>query len=233
MSSYSKESPETIQKMFSTIAKQYDRANSVMSMQMHHYWNKQLIRKMGVVDHHLDLCCGTGEIAFGMLGERFPPTKSYLLDFCREMLDCAKIKGEKLCHDIQYIQADAQKIPLEDGIVDAVTVAYGIRNVKDPKKCAKEVLRVLEDGGKFGILELTQPKNFLLRFGHKVYMHTVLPTVGRMVSANKEAYQYLCNSIQNFVAPEDLAEILLEVGFDEVEIYPLMGGIATIILATK
>lgn len=230
MSQYCKEAPDSIQEMFGTIAKQYDRANSVMSLRMHHYWNQQLVQHLSPSKRHLDICCGTGEIAFGFLEQPNPPEKSQLLDFCEEMLACAREKSKKYPdHPFHFIQADAQEIPLGDACVDRVTVAYGIRNVKDPRKCAAEVYRVLEPGGQFGILELTRPNHALLRFGHRLYMHTVLPTVGRLVSANQEAYQYLCNSIQNFVSPTDLAKMLEEVGFKEIEVIPLMGGVATII----
>lgn len=225
--------------MFGSIATQYDKTNAVLSFQLHRYWNSKLLHQ--VTDAHnpeslLDLCAGTGEIAFSYLKKSKTKKKVYLLDFCEEMLECAKAKGQNLkvaTHDISYIQADAQVIPLNNESVQSATVAYGIRNIHDPSKCIKEVFRVLKPGGTFGILELTEPKNPVLRFGHKLYLKTILPLVGRALTSNKEAYEYLCNSIKSFVKPDALEAMLQEAGFTQTLKKPLAGGIATIIYGKK
>jgi demethylmenaquinone methyltransferase/2-methoxy-6-polyprenyl-1,4-benzoquinol methylase len=225
--------------MFGSIAKRYDRTNAILSFQMHRFWNSQLIKE--VTDAHnpeslLDICCGTGEIAFSYLKRSKHPKKIYMLDFCEEMLDCAKIKGESHLfkpHQISYIQGDAQQIPLEAKSVQCATVAYGIRNVQDPKKCIMEVFRVLKPGGTFGILELTEPSNCILQIGHQIYLKVILPIIGRMLTSNKQAYQYLCNSIQSFVKPGELEIMLKEAGFVKTMQKPLAGGIATIIYGKK
>lgn len=237
---YNKNQPETIQAMFGSIAKSYDRTNAVLSFQMHKRWNKQLVR--AVIGENapttlLDLCCGTGEISFNFLREASNKCHVHLLDFCNEMLQCAQEKARIFHldqqHHLNYIQADAQSIPLPDHSVDCVTVAYGIRNVADPAKCAREVLRVLRPGGTFGILELTQPKNPILRLGHKAYLHSLLPVLGWCFSANQEAYHYLCNSINSFIKPAELERVLIEVGFQQTSLISLSGGIATILIAKK
>lgn len=239
MNLYKKENPESIQSMFGTIAKQYDRTNSILTFRMHHRWNKKLINKvMGGKNPKtiLDLCAGTGEIAFNYLKTAKTPCETFLLDFCPEMLECARSKEKKLNlsgHSFYYIEADAQDIPLPGKSVDCITLAYGIRNVKNPSECAKESFRVLKPGGTFGILELTQPENTLLRWGHTAYMKTVLPLIGKLVTSNKQAYQYLCGSIKSFIPPQDLEQILKDAGFTHTERTPLFGGIATIITGTK
>lgn len=237
---YTKEKPETIQAMFGSIAKSYDRTNGVLSMQLHKRWNAELIKRVMEPSHPkaiLDLCCGTGEIAFTYLRKTSKPCRAYLLDFCKEMLDCARMKAKKLAldshHNISYLHADAQIIPLADNSVDCVTIAYGIRNVKDPANCMREVLRVLRPGGTFGILELTQPTNPLLRFGHTLYLRTLLPILGWLFSSNKGAYNYLRRSIQAFIKPIKLEKTLLQTGFRHTAIIPLWGGIATILIAKK
>lgn len=225
--------------MFGTIAKNYDRTNAVLSFQLHRLWNKELIRQ--VTTHNnpeslLDLCSGTGEIAFSYLKSVKSKKKVILLDFCEEMLSSAKNKGKAPLfeqHDLTYILGDAQAIPLNDESMHAATIAYGIRNVQSPKKCIEDVFRVLKPGGSFGILELTEPKNRLLNLSHKFYLKFILPLIGNVLTSNKEAYQYLCNSINQFVKPEKIEEILKETGFTETKRIPLTGGIATIIYGKK
>lgn len=237
---YNKNKPETIQAMFGSIAKSYDRTNAVLSFQLHKIWNRKLVRSVkGSTNPKtlLDLCSGTGEITFNFLKQSEIPCQVHLLDFCNEMLLCAKEKARlsqvDQHHQLNFIQADAQAIPLPDASVDCVTVAYGIRNVADPAKCAREVFRVLRPGGTFGILELTQPSNPLLRISHQVYLRTLLPVLGWCFSANQEAYQYLCNSINSFIKPKELEQVLLKSGFSQTSCIPLSGGIATILLAKK
>lgn len=237
---YDKSDPKTIQKMFNTIAKSYDRTNAILSFRLHRYWNRQLIHSV-MGKHHpesmLDLCSGTGEIALTYLQKASRPCQAYLLDFSSEMLTHAQMKASLMAglqhHTLSFLQADAQVIPLGDHTIHCATVAYGIRNVNDPKKCLSDVFRVLQPGGVFGILELTRPDNRFLRFGHTLYLHTLLPVLGWCFSANKEAYQYLCNSIHQFVKPNELVQMMQTIGFQEIKKIPLSGGIATIIIAKK
>jgi len=239
MTDYHKEDPDTIKAMFGSIAKQYDRANAIMSLNMHRHWNRALVRT--VTNHsppknYLDLCSGTGEIAFTFLKQAKSPCEAFLLDFCSEMLQCAQEKAERnnfSDHHIHFLQADAQEIPLPSESVDCVTMAYGIRNVKDPTKSAQEVIRVLKPGGCFAILELTQPQNPLMKFGHQLYLKAFIPLVGKWVALNPKAYRYLCNSIQNFIPPAKLEQVLKDAGFHKTSTRSLTGGIATILLGIK
>jgi demethylmenaquinone methyltransferase/2-methoxy-6-polyprenyl-1,4-benzoquinol methylase len=240
MAPYNKNDPKSIQEMFGTIAKQYDRTNAVLSFQLHRRWNRALvssvIREGETQEVLLDLCSGTGEIAFLAMKLCRGLSKIYLVDFCEEMLDCARQKAEKIQVDKQrldYIKADVQEIPLLSSSVDTATIAYGIRNVKEPEKCFGQVFRTLKPGGRFGILELTEPANPLLRWGHSFYLKAILPILGKCLASNEKAYQYLCNSIHSFVKPAELQQLLTEAGFKEIAIIPLNGGIATIITAQK
>lgn len=239
MKAYDKSAPETIRQMFDSIAKQYDLTNAILSFNMHKRWNKTLIDKAIAPNRpetFLDLCCGTGAIALPYLSSTEKPVTAYLLDFSEGMLTCAKARAQKYPvkqHAIHYLQADAQVIPLLAESVDCVSIAYGIRNIKDPSRCLMEVSRVLKPGGMFGILELTQPTNPLLRWGHRFYLTNVLPLIGKVAASNEDAYKYLCNSISSFVPPEKLTALLLESGFSDVKCHPLMGGIATVITGTK
>lgn len=222
--------------MFGSIAQGYDRANAILSCQMHRHWNKALVKAVGNRSATLlDLCSGTGEITFTTLKNRPYPCHAFLLDFCPEMLECSRQKATKISpiHTLTYLQADAQAIPLPDQSIACATMAYGIRNVKDPRKAIEEVYRVLQPGGTFGILELTEPENSFLRTMHGVYLRKVLPLLGRYATSNQAAYEYLCNSIKAFIRPSELAELLKAAGFHNVSQKPLLGGIATILIAKK
>ncbi len=236
---YSKQRPSTIQKLFNAIAPTYDRTNAILSFQLHRLWNRQLIKRTFNPDDpgaFLDLCCGTGAIGLGHLSQTTTPTKAYLLDFSEGMLSIAKQRASALKlerHDIAYIQADAQQIPLPDASVKYATIAYGIRNVQSPKACIEEAFRVLSPGGTFAILELTQPSNPLLRFLHQIHLKYLLPLLGKLSTHNKEAYQYLSSSIKSFTPPKELQLLLYGAGFKQIKITSLCGGIATILLGTK
>jgi demethylmenaquinone methyltransferase / 2-methoxy-6-polyprenyl-1,4-benzoquinol methylase len=238
MLEYDKNDPATIQKMFNSIARQYDRTNEILSFRLCKRWNRTLIDKAIVPakpEVLLDLCCGTGAIAFEYLKKIHDPVKTYMLDFSEEMLQCAKISAKKHAiehHNIHYLHADAQTIPLLSNSVNCATIAYGIRNVQDPRRCIKDVYRVLKHGGSFGILELTQPGNRFLRFGHSLYLRRFLPIIGKMVTSNKEAYRYLCDSIHAFT-PEELKHQMESVGFKEIKQHPLFGGVATVLVGVK
>lgn len=236
---YNKNDPDTIKTMFNSIAKQYDRTNAILSFNLQKIWNRSLINKVIVPSKPeilLDLCCGTGAIAFEYLRKTQDPLKVYMLDFSEGMLECAKYHASKQDldhHDIHYLQADAQVIPFLNNSVNCATIAYGIRNVKDPDLCIKDVFRVLKPGGTFGILELTRPKNKILKFGHSLYLKNILPLMGKLTTSNKDAYEYLCNSIHTFIPPEKLQQKMQDAGFQEIKRYPLFGGIATIITGAK
>lgn len=236
---YHKHDPNTIQMMFNSIARRYDLVNAVLSFQLHKRWNRTLVKKILVSSFphtFLDLCCGTGDIAFHYLQKATPNCQAYLVDFCSEMLACAKEKSIKLSltqHQLHYLESDVQYLPLADASIDCATMAYGIRNVKDPAACIQEAYRVLKPNGRFGILELTRPEHSLLRFGHTLYLKTALPIFGRWLTANREAYQYLCNSIHTFIAPNELEELFLKTGFTHTSRLSLSGGIATILIGYK
>lgn len=241
MNEYKERDAATVEAMFDSIASGYDKTNSIMSFRLHKSWNRKLISLMSKqVESRatlLDLCAGTGEIALGYLQQAAPSAKAYLLDFSQEMLACARSKANRLhlseSYAIEYLVADAEKIPLPNDSVDAITVAYGIRNICDREKCILDAYRVLKPGGSFGILELTRPNNRVVRLGHSLYLNTFVPIATRICTKNQKAYKYLSSSIKEFIAPKELETTLRSCGFEKTERIPLNGGIATIILAHK
>ena len=113
------------------------------------------------------------------------------------------------------------------------SMAYGIRNIQSPLKALEEVYRVLKPGGRIGILELTRPQNPILKKGHYLYLSYVLPLIGKMFASNKQAYEYLSESIHQFISPTAVKHLLLEIGFKKAKNIPLTGGIANLIIAQK
>ena len=239
---YKKNQPETIRSLFDQIAGRYELGNACLSFCLYRLWNRALIKRVITPkrpESYLDLCAGTGEISLVYLKRSCReslPKKSYLLDFSSEMLLVAKEKEKRWglpSERIEYLEADAQEIPLPSSSVDCVTAAYGIRNLKEPSRCFEESYRVLRGGGVFGMLELTRPKNPLLRAAHGLYLKTALPLVGSWVTSNREAYEYLCETVRTLIPPEELVGKIERAGFREVSSISLFGGIATLIKAEK
>ena len=217
--------------LFNAIAKQYDRNNTVLSLGLHKKWNRALINAVSPAGGTLlDLCAGTGAIALTALKTPKPPASAILVDFSAEMLAIAKRSAPA---NATCIEADVQHLPLEDTSVDAVTQAYGIRNVADPIQCAREVFRVLRPGGRWGILELTRPPNRLIAPFHGLYLRTLVPTLGRLLSSDKQAYSYLSSSIRHFVDPKTLAEQIETTGLRLASCQRLTLGTATLVVFEK
>jgi len=236
---YNKQEPKTIQAMFDHIAKRYDLTNAVLSCYLHRLWNRRLVKSVRHTQPFhtlLDLCSGTGDIAFDYLRSIQIPCQAYLVDFSAGMLAHARRKAASLpqsSHVLDYIEADVQSLPFSDQMAECATMAYGIRNVKNPTQCFQEVYRVLKPGGTFGILELTRPQASILRWGHQFYLNYCLPLLGKWLTDNQDAYQYLCRSIHTFIAPEEIEQLLQQQGFISTQRISLLGGTATILLGKK
>ncbi len=231
-----KDDPESIKKMFDDISKRYDKANNLMSFKCHKIWNRKLVKivtKDKFPKKYLDLCCGTGDITLELLKKAKKSIEVFLLDFSGEMLICAKNKLANQKHRVHFLQADCQDIPLPSLSIDCITISYGIRNVKEPSIAIEESYRVLGENGVFGILELTRPKNSAMKFLHKLYTKTFLPIFGWFFTKKRNAYKYLCQSIEDFISPQELKKYMEDAGFKEIQIIPLMGGVATIIVGKK
>lgn len=236
---YSKNSPHTIRDLFNQIATRYDLANAILSFLLYKPWNRSLIQKVLNTTSpsvFVDLCSGTGEIALNYLRKAPLACHAYLIDFSPNMLEQARCKAAQLSldrHQLTYLEADVQHLPLSNQSADCATLAYGLRNVENPAQCLKEAFRILKPGGCLGILELTRPASSFLRLGHKLYLKSCLPLIGKWLTNNQEAYQYLHESIQTFISPEEIQQLLFTQGFSSIKSYSLAKGIATLLIGYK
>jgi demethylmenaquinone methyltransferase/2-methoxy-6-polyprenyl-1,4-benzoquinol methylase len=231
---YQRNSPHSIQNLFASIASSYDRTNNILSLGMHLLWNRALVRSLDAkpTDYFLDLCAGTGAITACYIKAVRPQTSVSLVDFCKPMLNQARLRLKRFNY-ISYVVADACHLPLPNNKFQRIAMAYGLRNIKNPQLALNEAYRVLDDEGLLVILELTRPKIFLLRYIHKFWLRYVLPKLGKWISQNEQAYDYLQNSIHSFKEPYEIIDLLRKSGFNQVTHRALHGQIASLFIARK
>jgi demethylmenaquinone methyltransferase/2-methoxy-6-polyprenyl-1,4-benzoquinol methylase len=227
-----------IRKMFAAIAPRYDLLNHLLSLNIDRYWRWRTTRLVPPKGEApiLDLCTGTGDLAFAYAraGEVRPPIVG--ADFCHEMLTRAVAKGVRggNAERVRFLEADAQKLPFADATFQIATVAFGLRNVTNPDRGISEMVRVLKPGGRVAILEFSRPRHWLLGRLYRFYFRRLLPLVGQWLSRSPDdAYSYLPASVLEFPDGEELAQRLRDHGLSEVCWYPFTFGIATLYVGAK
>jgi demethylmenaquinone methyltransferase/2-methoxy-6-polyprenyl-1,4-benzoquinol methylase len=225
-----------VERMFSAIAPRYDFLNRLLSAGYDRAWRRQAVAatalpREGIL---LDVCTGTADLALEA-ARQFPDARIVGVDFSRPMiaLGAAKIGGARLTDRVRLEVAQAEALPFADGSFDAVTVAFGLRNLPDRLRGLREMCRVLRPGGRAVILEFTTPPGALLRRAYLWYFHRVLPRIGRLVSGHPLAYSYLPASVADFPSPEGLAGWMRDVGLHDVSYRLLTGGIVAIHVGVK
>jgi len=219
----SKQSSE-IRGMFGRIAHRYDLLNRVLSLGRDVSWRKTVAQRVATArpERVLDVCTGTGDLAFAMHG-----TTVIGADFCLPMLREARSKGSFDGGSLPLCAADALLLPFADASVDAVTVAFGVRNFADLDVGLSEIARVTRSGGEVFILEFSRPRGPIAPvLGW--WMRNVPPRVGRLVSGDPEAYTYLPASVSTFAEGEDMCRAVETAGFQNVEALRLTGGVASL-----
>jgi demethylmenaquinone methyltransferase / 2-methoxy-6-polyprenyl-1,4-benzoquinol methylase len=212
--------PEGVQGMFDRIAPVYDAMNRVMTAGLDRRWRSiTLDETVRSGDRVLDACCGTGDLA---IGARRRGADVVGLDFSAAMLERARRKDP----GIEWVQGDALALPLEDASFDAATVGFGVRNVADLEAGLRELRRVLRDGGRLGILEITTPRGLLAPF-YKVWFDRVVPRLGKVLPGG-DAYTYLPASVRRFPPPDELKALLERCGFGNVRYRLFAGGIVAL-----
>jgi demethylmenaquinone methyltransferase/2-methoxy-6-polyprenyl-1,4-benzoquinol methylase len=215
--------------LFDAIVPTYDLLNHVLSFGTDILWRKNIFRHIQAVKGKtvIDLACGTGDLSL-LLTRQGAAVVS--LDFSLAMLKKG-IQKKAICH--YPVAGDATCLPFADNTFAVATIAFGIRNIPDINIFMDEAFRVLAPGGELVILELTRPKNPLMRFGYTFYLTRLLPAIGGLVSGHREAYQYLARTISTFISPSDIRQLLKAHGFASTALIPQFFGVAAIIVAKK
>ncbi|MCS7253657.1 MAG: ubiquinone/menaquinone biosynthesis methyltransferase [Armatimonadota bacterium] len=229
--------PNSIRRMFSEVAHRYELVNKVITMCMDGYWRK-LAAKVACASGAsavLDLCSGTGDMALAIAQTASCKPTIVAVDFCPQMAMKASLKLRDVGGIV--IVADVKALPFADSSFDAITVSFGVRNIFTGYKafiqCLKEMKRVLSDGGKLVLLETSQPKWRIVRRLFHCYVRSVVRHLGGWLSGSKKAYRYLSETIERFIDADELSSVLMEAGFHNVAVIPLLFGIITIHVAIK
>jgi demethylmenaquinone methyltransferase / 2-methoxy-6-polyprenyl-1,4-benzoquinol methylase len=231
-----KEKKTFVREKFAAISPRYDLLNSVLSFQVDRYWRWVTTRELksfpeGAV---LDLCAGTLPLSLE-LTRQAPKRRVVAIDFCEDMLRAGvkSMPRDERAGRIQPVCGDGEEIPAAAGSFWGITVAFGVRNLADTRKGLTEMWRVLKPGGKLLILEFSRPRNPLVKPVYTFYLNRVLPKVAGIVSGDREAYQYLADSIAAFYEPAELLAMMREAGFVTTYARPLTFGIVTIYVGIK
>jgi demethylmenaquinone methyltransferase / 2-methoxy-6-polyprenyl-1,4-benzoquinol methylase len=220
-----RDASRNVREMFTRIAPRYDLLNHLLSAQMDKRWRARTSRELRpILDRAdavvLDLCCGTGDLAFAMARD----AKASIVgaDFSHTMLVRANEKNvrrgtEK--HSILFLEGDALHLPFANGSFDLVTTAFGFRNLANYEAGLREIFRILKPGGTLGILEFTEPAPGVVGQLYRFYCQKILPKIGGFISGDAAAYAYLPRSVARFFRPDELASLMRQVGYSPVRYY--------------
>jgi len=229
--------PNRIAGMFDAIADRYDFLNHLLSAGIDRRWRARAIRSLRLTggERVLDLCTGTADLAIAARAAVPPAARVVGVDFAAAMLGVGEAKLRRAGVDgaVALVRGDAARVPVADEAVDAVTIAFGIRNVQDPRAACAEIRRVLRPGGRLAILEFAIPSNRVVRALYLWYFNRMLPRIGRLVSRHQGAYGYLPASVTAFAPPSEFAGLLRTAGFADVAALPLTFGIVVLYTATR
>jgi demethylmenaquinone methyltransferase / 2-methoxy-6-polyprenyl-1,4-benzoquinol methylase len=221
-----------VREMFSGIAGKYDFLNHLLSANIDKRWRRLVSKKLEDVLQNpnaivLDVACGTGDLAVEL--KKNARAKIIGTDFCRPMLEIAYKKDAS----IPFLEADGMNLSFANETFDAATIAFGLRNFSNWRDGLIELHRILKPQGKLVILEFSEPVLPGFRGAFQFYFSHILPRIGGAVSGSRGAYEYLPDSVSRFPNQKNLAAMMREIGFSEVEYKNLTGGIAAIHLGVK
>jgi demethylmenaquinone methyltransferase/2-methoxy-6-polyprenyl-1,4-benzoquinol methylase len=206
--------------MFTQIAPRYDLLNHLLSLELDRVWRARTARKLKAMLRRpdavvLDLCCGTGDLAFAL--KKTGQARVIGADFAHTMLVRANAKSAaEVGGAVPFLESDALQLPFADGSFDLVTAAFGFRNLANYEDGLREMRRVLKPGATLGILEFTEPPAGVFGGFYRWYFRRVLPKIGGAISGDAAAYKYLPSSVARFFRPEELCELMRGVGLQNV-----------------
>ena len=228
MQQYLQNKKGLVQNVFDQVYDQYDLMNDFMSLGVHRLWKKDLLNMMNPSSNQklIDVACGTGDIAKLFLNN--VNKKSYVtcVDPNIGMIKKGKEKLKKF-NNLNWVVASAEKLPMDINSFDFYTISFGLRNTKDLNRSLSEAYRVLKPGGRYLCLEFSKIENSGLDFIYKKYSK-VIPSIGKLIVGEKEPYEYLVKSIENFVNQDELIDLMKKNGFQNCTYRNLSGGIVSI-----
>ena len=224
-----------VEKMFNNISKEYDILNRVISFGIDVSWRKKIVKilKSKNPSTILDVATGTGDLAIAMV--KTNAQKIIGLDISKGMLNVGieKIKDRNLNNTIEMVIGDSENLKYENDFFDAVTVSFGVRNFESLDSGLSEIFRVLKPNGSLVILETSNPTKFPFKQFYRFYSKFILPSIGKVFSKDKVAYNYLSESSAEFPYGKKFNNILKKIGFTNVVDFPQTFGVATIYVASK
>ncbi len=226
---------EEVAEMFNNISGKYDFLNHFLSLGIDRIWRKKAIKILGKVQPKkiLDIATGTGDFAIEAL--KLNPEEVIGIDISEGMLKVGqeKMVKKKIDHIIKLQLGDSENLEFDDNTFDGYTVGFGVRNFENLKAGLGEMLRVLKPNGMGIVLEFSKPKKFPVKQYYAFHSKYIIPTIGKSVSKDSSAYEYLPESIQAFPEGENFIKILQEVGYKDCGMQTVSGGIATIYWGKK
>lgn len=226
-----------IEDMFDGIARRYDLLNRLLSLRQDVYWRRSMISALELSGPAvvLDVACGTGDVVIELI-RRHPGLRQVVgLDFSMQMLNIAshKIKALGYQKNVTLVAGNGLSLPVLPGSMDAVTIAFGIRNIMDRKSALTGFYDCLKPGGKLAVLELTTPEHRFFNMIYMLYFKTILPRIGSFLSKDLGAYQYLPASVMAFPRPAAFAALMRTAGFTDIRWRQMTLGICTLHLGVK
>nr|WP_297459746.1 bifunctional demethylmenaquinone methyltransferase/2-methoxy-6-polyprenyl-1,4-benzoquinol methylase UbiE [uncultured Halomonas sp.] len=218
--------------VFHSVATRYDIMNDLMSMGIHRLWKRLTLERAGVRrGHHvLDIAGGTGDLTLKFSRLVGPTGRVVLADINQSMLAVGrdKLLDSGVGDNVEYVQANAERLPFPDNSFDCITIAFGLRNVTDKDAALASMTRVLKPGGRLLVLEFSKPPNALLSKAYDSYSFSMLPKIGQWVADDADSYRYLAESIRMHPDQETLKAMMEAAGLERVEYTNMTGGIVAL-----
>ena len=228
MQQYLQNKKGLVQNVFDQVFDKYDLMNDFMSLGIHRLWKKNLLNMMNASPKQklVDVACGTGDIAKLYLNNINRDAKITCVDPNKGMINKGKEKLQKF-KNLNWVTAPAEKLPLKKDSFDFYTISFGLRNTKNLDKTLSEAYRVLKPGGRFICLEFSKIQNSNLNLIYKNYSK-LIPSIGKLIVGEKEPYEYLIRSIENFINQDQLIDLMIKKNFKKCTYRNLSGGIVSI-----
>ena len=221
-----------ISRIFSRLAVRYDRLNDVISLGTHRWVKREAARRCGAKPGAaaLDLAGGTGDLAFLLSQAAGPGGRVAVADINDDMMRVGRRRAEarRLASRIDWIRADAERLPFPGAAFDIVAIGFGIRNFADKPACLREIRRILKPGGRLVVVEFSRPPGHLAARGHRIYLRVFLPLVGRFLAKDAAGYRYLARSIMHHPGQDALRAMMERAGFAACRYRNLLAGAVAI-----